>query len=76
MTVRKILITEPHPCRRGFFRHLYALVETSKQNGYWIWRQVDENGHSLSDAERAFETEDSALSDAVQALKGEAVVTV
>ena len=76
MTVRTILVSEPHPLRRGFFRHLYALVKTERQNGYWVWQQIDEHGHTLSDAERAFPTEDAALSDAVNALKGEAVVAV
>lgn len=75
MAVRNILITEPHPCRRGFFRHLYAKVETRRDNGYWVWRQIDENGFALTDEERAFDSEDAALSDAVRSLNGEAVLS-
>lgn len=73
MAVHDIMITEPHPCRRGFFRRLYAKVETSCDKGYWVWRQIDENGIALTDAERAFESEDQALSDAVYRLHGLAV---
>jgi hypothetical protein len=71
--VHDIMITEPHPCRRGFFRRLYARVQTSNTGEYWIWRQIDENGLPLTDAERAFDSEDAALSDAVRSLHGEAV---
>lgn len=67
------MITEPHPCRRGFFRRLYARVQTSNTGGYWVWRQIDENGLPLTDAERPFDSEDAALSDAVRCLHGEAV---
>lgn len=74
MAVRKILVSEPHPLRRGFFRHLYAQVETSRDDGYWVWRQIDENGRPLTDAERAFDTEDAALDDAIKRLNGEAFV--
>ena len=73
MTVHNIMVTEPHPCRRGFFRRLYALVEVSNAGEYWVWKQVDENGLPLTDAERAFDSEDAALSDAVAALNGQAV---
>jgi hypothetical protein len=71
--VHDIMITEPHPCRHGFFRRIYARVQTSDTGEYWIWRQIDENGLPLTDAERAFETEDAALSDAVRSLNGVAV---
>lgn len=71
--VHEIMITEAHPCRRGFFRRLYARIQTSNTGSYWIWRQIDENGLPLTDAERAFETEDAALSDAVRSLNGVAV---
>lgn len=71
--VHDIVITEPHPCRRGFFRRLYARIQTSNTGEYWVWRQIDENGLPLTDAERAFETEDAALSDAVRSLNGVAV---
>lgn len=64
---------EPHPCRRGFFRRLYARVEVSHTGDYWIWRQIDEQGSPLTDAERAFDNEDAALSDAVLRLNGSAV---
>jgi hypothetical protein len=74
--VHDIMITEPHPCRRGFFRRLYARVQTSHTGEYWIWRQIDENGLPLTDAERAFESEDAALSDAVDSLNGVAVAVV
>lgn len=76
MAVHNIMITEPHPCRRGFFRRLYAFVEVSDAGDYWVWQQVDENGLPLTDAERAFDSEDAALSDAVQALNGQAVAVV
>jgi hypothetical protein len=69
----EILITEPHPCRRGFFRRLYARVEVTDTGDYWVWRQIDENGIALTDAEHAFETEDAALNDAVRQLNGVAV---
>jgi hypothetical protein len=69
----EILITEPHPCRRGFFRRLYARVEVTHTGDYWVWRQIDENGIALTDAEHAFETEDAALNDAVRQLHGVAV---
>lgn len=75
MSLHEIMISEPHPCRRGFFRRIFARVETAHTGRYWIWRQVDENGVPLTDADRAFETEDAALSDAVRRLKGEAVMT-
>jgi hypothetical protein len=71
--VHDIMITEPHPCRRGFFRRLYARVQTSNTGDYWVWRQIDENGLPLTDAERPFDSEDAALSDAVRSLRGEAV---
>lgn len=71
--VHDIMITEPHPCRRGFFRRLYARVQTSNNGSYWVWRQIDENGLPLTDAERAFDSEDQALSDAVRQLNGVAV---
>jgi hypothetical protein len=38
-----------------------------------VWRQIDENGLAMSDAERAFPSEDSALDDAVKQLNGVAV---
>ena len=71
--IHDIMITEPHPCRRGFFRRVYARVQTSNTGDYWVWRQIDENGLPLTDAERAFATEDAALSDAVSRLNGVAV---
>jgi hypothetical protein len=71
--VHDIVITEPHPCRRGFFRRLYARVQTSYAGDYWIWRQIDENGLPLTDAEKAFDSEDAALNDAVRRLNGVAV---
>jgi len=74
MAVHDIMITEPHPCRRGFFRRLYARVETVHAADYWVWRQIDENGYPLTDAERAFATEDQALDDAVVRLNGQAVL--
>jgi hypothetical protein len=67
------MITEPHPCRRGFFRRIFARVQVSHTGSYFIWRQIDENGTPLTDAERAFDTEDAALSDAVTRLHGHAV---
>ena len=73
MTVHDIMITEPHPCRRGFFRRIYAKVAVSNTGSYWVWQQIDENGAVLTDAETAFPTEDAALSDAVQRLNGAAV---
>jgi hypothetical protein len=74
MSVHNIEVMEPHPCRRGFFRRLYARVEISRTNDYWVWRQVDENGMPMTDAERPFASEDAALSDAVSQLNGTAVV--
>lgn len=71
--VHNIMITEPHPCRRGFFRRLYTRVDVSYTGQYWVWRQIDENGLPMSDAERAFPSEDSALDDAVKQLNGVAV---
>ena len=71
--VHDIMITEPHPCRRGFFRRVYARIQTSNTGEYWIWVQIDEHGLPLTDAERAFATEDAALSDAVSRLNGVAV---
>lgn len=73
MGIHNIMITEPHPCRRGFFRRLYARVEIAHTGEYWVWRQIDENGLALTDAEQAFESEDGALSDAVRRLNGVAV---
>lgn len=73
MAVHDIMITEPHPCRRGFFRRIYARVAVLNTGAYWVWQQVDENGKALTDADTAFETEDAALSDAVQRLNGAAV---
>lgn len=73
MGVHNIMITEPHPCRRGFFRRLYARVDVSNTGEYWVWRQIDEHGQAMTDAERAFPTEDSALDDAVKQLNGVAV---
>lgn len=67
------MITEPHPCRRGFFRRLYARVEIAHTGEYWVWRQIDENGLALTDAEQAFDSEDGALNDAVSRLNGVAV---
>lgn len=67
------MITEPHPCRRGFFRRLYARVEIAHTGEYWVWRQIDENGLALTDAEQAFASEDGALNDAVRRLNGVAV---
>jgi hypothetical protein len=73
VSVHNIMITEPHPCRRGFFRRLYARVDVSNTGDYWVWRQIDENGAAMTDAERSFPTEDSALDDAVKQLNGVAV---
>lgn len=73
MGIHNIMITEPHPCRRGFFRRLYARVEIAHTGEYWVWRQIDENGLALTDAEQAFESEDGALNDAVRRLNGVAV---
>ena len=73
MSLHNVEITEPHPCRRGFFRRIYARVETSNDEGYWVWRQVDHNGHHVTDAERAFSSEDAALSDAIDTLNADAV---
>ena len=42
MAVHEIMVAEPHSCRRGFFRHLYARVETHHTGQYWTWWQVDE----------------------------------
>ena len=47
--VHNIMITEPHPCRRGFFRRLYARVDVSHTGQYWVWRQIDENGLAMTD---------------------------
>ena len=71
--IHNIMITEPHPCRRGFFRRLYARVEIAHTGEYWVWRQIDENGLALTDAEQAFDSEDAALNDAVSRLNGVAV---
>lgn len=73
MGVHDIMISEPHPCRRGFFRRLYARIEVTNAGPYWVWRQVDENGLPLTDADRPFDSEDAALSDAVLRLNGVAV---
>lgn len=73
--IHNIMITEPHPCRRGFFRRIYARVQVAHTGDYWVWRQIDETGSFLTDAEQAFETEDGALSDAVNRLHGEAVIS-
>jgi hypothetical protein len=73
MGLHEIIISEPHPCRRGFFRRVFARVETSHTGNYWVWRQVDENGVPLTDADQPFPTEDAALNDAVRRLNGEAV---
>lgn len=73
MTVHDIMITEPHPCRRGFFRRIYARVAVSNTGSYWVWQQIDENGATLTDAENAFPSEDAALNDAVQRLNGAAM---
>lgn len=70
LSVHDIEVMEPHPCRRGFFRRIYARVEVSNADGYWVWRQIDENGKPLTDAERAFATADSALDNAVKSLNG------
>lgn len=73
MPIHNIMITEPHPYRRGFFRRLYARVEVSNTGEYWVWRQIDETGAAMTDAERAFGSEDAALDDAVKQLNGVAV---
>lgn len=73
MGIHNIMITEPHPCRRGFFRRLYVRVEIAHTGEYWVWRQIDENGLALTDAEQAFDSEDGALNDAVRRLNGVAV---
>lgn len=73
MSLHNVEITEPHPCKRGFFRRIYARVETSRENDYWVWRQIDLDGHPVTDAERAFPSEDAALSDAIHRLNGAAV---
>ena len=73
MTVHDVMITEPHPCHRGFFRRIYAKVEIGFNGDYWTWRQVDENGLPLTDADASFGSEDAALSDAVVRLNGQAV---
>lgn len=73
MSVHDIMITEPHPCRRGFFRRIYARIQVSNAGQYWVWRQIDEHGLPLTDAERPFDTEDAALNDAIQQLNGSAV---
>ena len=70
MSVHDIMVQEPHPCRRGFFRRLYARIETANNGEYWFWRQIDELGYAISDAERAFVSEDEALDDAVRTLNG------
>ena len=74
MSVHDIEIMEPHPCRRGFFRRLYARVEIANTDGYWVWRQIDEKGAALTGAERAFPSQDAALDDAVKRLNGISVV--
>ena len=74
MGVHEIMVAEPHSCRRGFFQHLCALVETYHTGQYWTWWQVDESGIPLTDAERAFRTEDAALNDAVERLNGVSLV--
>jgi hypothetical protein len=74
MAVHEIMVAEPHSCRRGFFRHLYARVETHHTGQYWTWWQVDERGIPLTDAERGFRTEDAALNDAVERLNGVSLV--
>ena len=73
MGLHNVEITEPHPNRRGFFRRIYARVETNRDEGYWVWRQVDHNGYPVTDAERAFPTEDAALSDAIDTLNADRV---
>lgn len=75
MGLHNIMVSEPHPCRRGYFRQLYTRVEVSNTGSYWVWRQVDENGAPMTDAESAFDSEDAALNDAVTRLKGVAVMT-
>lgn len=74
MAVHNIMITEPHPFRRGFFWRIYARVKVENTGDYWTWRQIDETGMPMTDAERAFESEDAALSNAVEALNGIAVL--
>jgi hypothetical protein len=73
MRVHEIVFSEPDPSRRGLFRRLYARIETSFNGTYWMWRQVDENGYYLSEAEKAFGSEDEALNDAVFRFNGIAV---
>jgi hypothetical protein len=73
VSVHDIMISEPHPCRRGFFRRIYARVEVANTGSYFVWRQIDENGLPMTDAERAFASEDAALDDAVKSLNGVAV---
>jgi hypothetical protein len=73
VSVHDIEVVEPHPCRRGFFRRLYARIEVKSVDGYWVWRQIDEKGMPLTDAEKAFPTPDAALDDAVKQLNGVSV---
>ncbi|MBK8175685.1 MAG: hypothetical protein IPK66_10595 [Rhodospirillales bacterium] len=73
MSVHDIMITEPHPSRRGYFHRLYARVQILSSGEHWVWRQIDENGVPLTDVERFFDSEDAALSDAVERLNGVAV---
>ena len=68
------MITEPHPCRRGFFTRLYARVKVENTGAYWIWRQIDETGAPMTDAGHAFDSKDAALSNAVERLNGQAVL--
>jgi hypothetical protein len=70
LSVHDIEVVEPHPCRRGFFRRLFARVEVTRVDGYWVWRQIDEKGTPLTDAEKVFATPDAALDDAVKKLNG------
>lgn len=76
MAVHEVKITEPHPCRRGFFRRIYAWVETVNTGQYWVWRQIDENGFPLTDAEHAFANEEAALDDAVRQLNGVSIASL
>jgi hypothetical protein len=76
MALHEIKVTEPHPCRRGFFRRVYAWIETVDTGAYWVWRQIDENGFPLTDAEHAFCSEEAALDDAVQQLNGVSIASL
>ncbi|MCW5700865.1 MAG: hypothetical protein KIT00_13605 [Rhodospirillales bacterium] len=73
MSIHNIEVLEPHPCRRGFFRRIYARVNVHNTQGYWVWQQVDEHGKTLTDAAQAFDSPDAALDNAVKSLKGIAV---